>query len=138
MDIALRTIERLITAEHPEWKSVNKFKLGLTGEPNQRWFSGGKAPYYKNWDRMYLLHACETLEAAKYIECYLIEQFWDRDTIIGNLFTNREYNDRGGTGRAVNNHGLFYIYVVVLDCGKPPELQRVVRNRPFVLTDACI
>ena len=128
--IAETNIIKLLEAQDPRWASVNKFKIGLTGEPTQRWFSGRKAPYCRNWDTMFLLHACASLEAAKYLECILIEKFWDYGP--PRLFNNREYNDFGGTGRAVDHHGLFYVYLLVLDCGKPPEYVHLLRTRPYV------
>ena len=105
-----------------------KFKIGLTGEPDLRWYQGTRGQYYSNFDNMYLLHACLTLEGAKYLECHLIQKFWDEPYCV-----NRENIDFGGTGKAKDDHGLFYVYVVVVDCGKPPEEVKLVFHRPNLL-----
>ena len=111
MSTSSQVIQRLL-----DTVPLCKFKIGLTGEPDHRWYSGERAPYFRHYDQMYLLHACLTLEGAQFLECHLINKFWGLPYCV-----NRDNNDFGGTGRAVDDHGLFYVYVVVCDAGKPPE-----------------
>ena len=77
-----------------------KLNIGLTGEPDLRWYQGTRGQYYNHFDNMYLLHACLTLEGAKDLECHLIQKFWDEPYCL-----YRKNLDFGGTGKAVDDHG---------------------------------
>ena len=139
IDHCIRAITKLLTMAPP---SSVRFKIGLTGEPTQRWFCGAHSPYYQYWGRMVLLHACHTLEGAKYLECILIDTFAETSigrrpgahgSSLGHVCANIDNNDRGGTGRAVGDHGLFYVDICLLHSEKRPDNWRDILGRPSLL-----
>ena len=89
-----------------------RFKIGITGNPRNRWYQfddmPGQVAYYHFWDRMDLLACTHTIEAAKFLEVFLIDDFWDRSGCH-----NCQLHDRGGSGKVViDDYGVCWIYVV--------------------------
>ena len=82
-----------------------RFKIGLTGNPSERWY--GSVKYFRYWDKLDLLHASQSLEAAYMLEAALIDKYFEKTGCA-----NRGNLDYGGGGRPRMDEELYYVYIV--------------------------